>query len=279
MIDKLDISPRFIDPKTGRQSFNRIIPGLNLVVPWPKRTVEYKESKKERIEKARDPIQFPDTPTSLVSQRTFRNPTLVYPPLPAGIELELHNPYSRFKRQKFARAAEQMAEWRRRFVPGVKEAEELSKEIEQKDQNVYTPEQLRIRAANKLVKKARKMYFKRKEMTDDDVILIAEYLKAHIDSKLKNIISPERVVEPLTPLEQGMTAMQRLAHRRKRAVLEKQQLLERKLKAEEEATRKLTAVLENKGRYKTFDIQRSVKMPIRARKGRKKRGKGRMPAR
>ena len=74
-------------------------------------------------------------------------------------------------------------------------------------------------------------------------------------------------------------AMQRLAHRRKRAVLEKQQLLERKLKAEEEATRKLTAVLENKGRYKTFDIQRSVKMPIRARKGRKKRGKGRMPAR
>jgi hypothetical protein len=172
-----------------------------------------------------------------------------------------------------------MAEWRRRFVPGVKEAEELSKEIEQKDQNVYTPEQLRIRAANKLVKKARKMYFKRKEMTDDDVILIAEYLKAHIDSKLKNLISPERLVEPLTPLEQGMTAVQRLAHRRKRAVLEKQQLLERKLKAEEEATRKLTAVSENKGRYKTFDIQRSVKMPIRAKKVKKKKGKARMPAR
>lgn len=231
------------------------------------------------MEKAKDPIKFPDTPTPLVSKQTFRNPTLAYPPLPAGIELELHNPYSRFKRQKFARAAEQMAEWKRRFVAGVKEAEELSKEIEEKDRNIYTPEQLRIRAANKLVKKARKIYFKRKEMTDDDVLLIAERMRAHIDSKLKYLISPDRMIEPLTPLEQGMTATQRLAHRRKRAVLEKQQLLERKLKAEEEVTRKKMAALENKGRHKTFDIQRSVKMPTRTRKAKKKKGKARMPAR
>ena len=278
VIDKLKLSHKFIDPKTGRQSFNRIIPGLNVVVPWPKRTVEFKETKEDRFEKDKDPIKYPDTPTDVVSQRTFRNPTLAYPPLPAGIELELHNPYSRFKRQKFARAIEQMAEWKRRNIPDVKAAEELNKEIEMKDRNVYTPEQLRIRAANKLVKRARRIYFKRKEMTDKDVLLIAEYMKAHIDAKMKSLINPEKKMVALTPLEQGMTARQRLAHRRKRAVLEKQQLAQRKLAAEAEARRKMTAVPEDKGRHKKFEIKRSVKLPVRQ-KAKKRKGRGKVVAR
>jgi hypothetical protein len=271
VIDRLERSPVFIDPKTGRQTFNRIIPGLNIVVPWPKRTVEFKETDEERLEKSKDPIRFPDTPTALVRVQSFDSPTLAYPPLPAGIELELHNKYSRFKRQKFARAIEQMAEWRRRYEPGVKEAEELSKEIEKKDQNVYTSEQLRIRAANKLVKKARKTYFKRKSLTDDDVLLIAGYLKKHIESKMEKLIGMERAVPPLTPLEQKMTVGQRIAHRKKRAVLEKQQLMERKKKAIEEDAAKRIAARQDRGRHKVFKIERSVRPPVRKTIRKKKR--------
>jgi hypothetical protein len=263
VIDKLGISKTFVDRKTGRKSFNRVIPGLNIVVPWPKRIVEFKETKEDRIKKAEDPIQFPDTPTPLVDRRTFTTATLAYPPLPAGIELELHNPYSRFKRQKFARAIEQMAEWRRRHEPGVRESEQLSKEIEKKDQNVYTSEQLRIRAANKLVKNARKQFFKRKELTGEDVLLIAAYVKRHIEAKWEMLKAKEKDVQALTPLEQGMTIRQRIAHRRKRAVLEKRALVERKEKAEREAAAKVLATPENKGRYKKFDIKPSLKYPVR----------------
>jgi hypothetical protein len=271
VIDKLNVSRTFVDPKTGRKSFQRIIPGLNVAVPWPKRMLEFKETKEERIEKAKNPIKFPDTPLPLVSQRTFNNPTLAYPPLPAGLEFELHNRYSRFKRQKFARAIEQMAEWRRRYEPGVRESEELQKEIEKKDQNIYTSEQLRIRAANKLVKKARKTFFKRKALTDDDCLLIAEYMKKHIESKMKTLIGLERTIQPLTPLEVKMTPKQRLAHRQQKAVLDKQAAIERKEKAEALAEARKTAVRENRGRYKTFEIKRSVRPPVRKTVRKKKR--------
>jgi hypothetical protein len=271
VIDKLERSTVYIDPKTGRQTFNRIIPGLNVVIPWPKRTVEFKETDQERLEKSKDPITFPDTPTALVRAQSFDRPTLAYPPLPAGIELELHNQHSRFKRQKFARAIEQMAEWRRRYEPGVKEAEELNKEIEKKDQNVYTSEQLRIRAANKLVKKARKTYFKRKSLTNNDILLIAGYLKKYIDSKMAKLIGAERAVQPLTPLEQKMTAGQRIAHRKKRAVLEKEQLIERKRKVIEEEAAKRVVARQDRGRHKVFKIERSVRPPVRKTIRKKKR--------
>ena len=263
VIDKLEISRTFRDRKTGRLSFNRIIPGLNIIVPWPKRAVKFKETKEELKKKAQDPVKYPDTPTPVVHEKTFSTPTLAYPPLPAGLELELHNPYSRFKRQKFARAIEQMAEWKRRNDPKVRESEELMKEIEKKDQNIYTSEQLRIRAANKLVKKARKIYFKRKDLTDEDVLLIAEYVKKHIESKLEMLRNREKEVQPFTPLEQRMTTRQRLAHRRKRVVLEEKALIERKEKAEKERAAKAVAVRENKGRYKIFEFKRSIKPPVR----------------
>jgi len=271
VIDQLKISRTFIDPKSGRKTFNRIIPGLNIVVPWPKRTVKFKETQEDRDRKAQDPMKYPDTPFNIVTRRTFSRPTLVYPPLPEGIELELHNQYSKYKRQKFARAIEQMAEWRRRNEPGVKEEEDLQREIERKDQLVYSPEQLRIRAANKLVKRARKMYFKRKALTDEDVLLLAGYIKAHIESKMQTLLDKEKDVQALTPLEQRMTSEQRLEHRRKRIVLEKRALLERKRKAEARARTRIAAVKENRGRYKVFEIKRSIRPPIRKTFKKKKR--------
>lgn len=233
-------------------------------------SVRFSETQEDRDKKAQDPVKYPDTPMALVRRRTFGTPTLVYPPLPAGLELELHNQYSKYKRQKFARAIEQMAEWRRRNIPGVKEEEELQKEIENKDQHVYTLEQLRIRAANKLVKKARKTYFKRKALTDDDVMLLAGYIKARIESKMQSLLDKEKEVKPLTPLEQQMSSEQRLAHRRKRIVLEKQALLERRRKALLKARTGIIA-RENKGRYKTFEIKPSVRLPVRKIVKKKKR--------
>ena len=269
IIDKLEIGRTFVDRRTGRKSFNRIIPGLNIVVPWPKRTAEINETSKDQMNKDEDTTINYDTPDTLVGRRTFTRPTLAYPPLPAGLEFELHNRYSRFKRQKFARAIEQMAEWRRRNDPSVRESEELSKEIEKKDHNVYTPEQLRIRAANKLVKKARRTYLKRTKLTDNDVLLIASYIKRHIESKMATLIRLEKAVQPLTPLENRMTINERLAHRRKRAVLDRLAFLERKEQAEKEAEAKKLAVRENKGRYKVFTFAPSTKAPVRKLKKKK----------
>jgi hypothetical protein len=279
VIEKLNRSKPFVDPKTGRQTFQRLIPGLNIAIPWPSRAVTFKETRKDRLEKAKNPILHPDTPTPAVVKRTFGRPTLYYPPLPEGIELELHNQYSQYKRQKFARAIEQMAEWRRRHEPGFRESEALESEIEKKDQNVYTSEQLRIRAVNKLVQKARRTYFKRTELTVEDTVLMAGYIKAHIESKMKSLIGPERAVQPLTPLEQDMSPQQRLEHRRRRAVLEKPALEEQRIRAIKQVKEREKAARENKGRNKVFVIEPSKKPPVRKRVVKKKKRTPVIPAR
>ena len=219
--------------------------------------------------------KYPDTPAKLVQEKTFTSAPLIYPPLPPGIEFELHNPYSRFKRLKFGRAIAQMTEYRRRHEPGFAEQEKLEKVIEEKNQNVYTPEQLRIRAANKLVKKARKTYFKRKKLTDADIMLIARYVKTHIESKMASLLALEREIEPLTPLEQAMTVKQRLAHRAKRAIMEKEALEKRKEALEVAAKLKMkeVQVAQNKGRFKTFEFKPSVRLPERKmqKRGKKKK--------
>jgi hypothetical protein len=164
-----------------------------------------------------------------------------------------------------------MAEWRRRYEPGVKESEILQKEIQKKDQNIYTPEQLRVRAANKLVKRARKMYFKRNGLTDAETILIAEHVKRRIESKMKTLIGLERTITPITPLEVRMTPRQRLVHRQRLEVLEKAAAEERKAKAAIMAKQKKNVVREDRGRYKKFEITKSVRPPVRKTVRKKKR--------
>ena len=168
-----------------------------------------------------------------------------------------------------------MTEYRRRHEPGFAEQERLEKIVREKDQNVYTSEQLRIRAANKLVRKARKTYFKRTKLTDADMILIATYVKKHIQSKMQKLLALEREIQPLTPLEQGMTVKQRLAHRRAKAILEKEALEKRKEAAEIKAKLKAKEVqmAANKGRFKTFEIKPSARLPDRKMEKRKKKKK------
>ena len=272
VIDKLEISKPFIDKKSGNATFKRLIPGLNVVVPWPKQTRAFEPETPEVLEKQKkDPAKYPNTPSEIVAKKTFNSPSLVYPPIPLGVELELHNRYSEYKKKKIAMAKAQLEEWRRRNVPGVKEQEETIKEIQEKDLNVYTSKQLRIRAANKLVRKARRQYFKRKALTDEDVLLLAKYIQIRLKEKLESLMKETKTVEPLTPLEQNMSPRKRIAHRRKRAVLEKHALLERKAAAELRAKRKVDAVKENRGRYKVFKFTPSVKPPMR----KKRKGKAR----
>jgi len=168
-----------------------------------------------------------------------------------------------------------MTEYRIRHEPGFAEQERLQKIVEEKDQNVYTSEQLRIRAANKLVKKARKTYLKRKKLTDADILLIASHVKSHIQSKMANLLALEREVRPLTALEQGMSVKQRLAHRAKSAILDKEALEKRKAVAETEAKAKAKAVqiAQGKGRFKTFEFKPSVRLPDRTMQKRKKKKK------
>ena len=74
----------FHDRHTGRKRWSRIIPGLNIVVPWPK--VEPKERKDYDC----------DTLRMEVETKTFV-PTLLKPPMPSTVIDELRNKYSIFR--------------------------------------------------------------------------------------------------------------------------------------------------------------------------------------
>ena len=162
--------------------------------------------------------------------------------------------------------------WAASVVAQTTEAGEVEKEIQLKEQDIYTPEQLRIRAANKLVKKARKTYFKRKQLTDEDVTLIATYMKAHIEAKMKSLLeTAEEDMEILTPLEQPMTLRQRVVHRRRRAVAEKALLMQRKRQAEIDFARRATASKELSGPYEPPVIKPSIRRPVRIKKVKKKK--------
>lgn len=72
------------DPITGKRSWKRVIPGLDLSIPWPKKTAE--EIKDHPI----------DTLRLEVETKTFM-PTLLTPPMPASVLDELRNKYSAFR--------------------------------------------------------------------------------------------------------------------------------------------------------------------------------------
>jgi large subunit ribosomal protein L24 len=72
------------DRHTGKQKWSRIIPGLDIKVPWPKK--EPKEHKDFLV----------DTLRLDVESKTFV-PTLLRPPMPSSVINELRNKYSIFR--------------------------------------------------------------------------------------------------------------------------------------------------------------------------------------
>lgn len=79
------ISTEYVrDRVTGKERWSRMVPGLNMTIPWPVKPPK---------EIAEHPI---DTLRIAVEQRTFV-PTLLRPPMPEAVLDELRNKYSRFR--------------------------------------------------------------------------------------------------------------------------------------------------------------------------------------
>lgn len=84
IINQLVHSGLVTDRVTGKRRWQRVVPGLNISIPWP-----VKEDPEIQDYTA-------DTPRIDVEEKTFV-PTLLRPPMPEGIIDELRNKYSRFR--------------------------------------------------------------------------------------------------------------------------------------------------------------------------------------
>lgn len=84
IIKKMKNGPIFHDRHLGKTKWARIVPGLGIVIPWPK--VEPKEHKDGPF----------DTLRSDVEQKTYV-PSLLRPPMPGSVIDELRNKFSKFR--------------------------------------------------------------------------------------------------------------------------------------------------------------------------------------
>ena len=84
IINQLQHSGLVVDRVTGKRSWTRVVPGLNVTIPWP--TVEEPEAQDYEG----------DTLRIDVDKRTFV-PTLLRPPMPPQVIDELRGKYSRFR--------------------------------------------------------------------------------------------------------------------------------------------------------------------------------------
>lgn len=80
------------DKPTGRVTWSREVPGLNIEIPWPR---NFEEQERRELEEQHE--DWPcDTLRIDVEETTFV-PTLLRPPMPLGIIDELRNRYSKFR--------------------------------------------------------------------------------------------------------------------------------------------------------------------------------------
>lgn len=92
IIDKL-VPTRFIrDAPTGRQTWSRVVPGLNIEIPWPKvhEDAERAELETPKVDHECDTLRID------VEESTFV-PSILRPPMPAAVLDELRNRYSKFR--------------------------------------------------------------------------------------------------------------------------------------------------------------------------------------
>ncbi|ETS77454.1 hypothetical protein PFICI_11328 [Pestalotiopsis fici W106-1] len=84
IINQLRHSNFMLDKVTGMSQWDRVVPGLNVTIPWPER------QEKEAVDHKIDTLRID------VEERTFV-PTLLRPPMPEVVLDELRNKYSRFR--------------------------------------------------------------------------------------------------------------------------------------------------------------------------------------
>jgi large subunit ribosomal protein L24 len=118
------------DRLTRTTEWDRYVPGLNIVIPWP--------DPSEPDEK----VYAVDTPREYVQEQTFV-PTLLAPPMPPGFIDRLRNPYSRFRTRHEA--------W---YIAEKEAAEAEKKRVRQFAKEMRTPIQ-ELRDRTKAERKAR----------------------------------------------------------------------------------------------------------------------------
>lgn len=89
-----ELQPRNIvrDKPTGRVTWNRVVPGLNIEIPWPR---AFEDAERTELEQTLDDHEC-DTLRIDVEEQTFV-PSLLTPPMPVEIVDELRNKYSKFR--------------------------------------------------------------------------------------------------------------------------------------------------------------------------------------
>lgn len=92
VINELVARNYYKDKVTGRESWSRVVPGLNIEIPWPK---AFEEAQRQDMEGTFDDHAC-DTLRIDVEERSFV-PTLLRPPMPAEVIDELRNRYSKFR--------------------------------------------------------------------------------------------------------------------------------------------------------------------------------------
>lgn len=84
IINQLEHRGLVFDRVSGKRSWSRVVPGLNVSIPWPAK------AEQEKKDHAGDTLRID------VEARTFV-PTLLRPPMPAQVIDELRGRYSRFR--------------------------------------------------------------------------------------------------------------------------------------------------------------------------------------
>lgn len=156
------------DRHTGSRRWSRMIPGLNIKIPWP-----HKEPKQHKDGPS-------DTLRMEVEQRSFV-PTLLRPPMPSSVIDELRNKYSKFRTRHDPEFIE------------LKEKEEA--EIQEKKlliKKMRTP----LSEANRKARKERKAKGKgklTKPMLEKIGEVIAQKRQIYLEGAGATVVEPARV--------------------------------------------------------------------------------------
>jgi len=158
IVKKVINSKIWFDRRTGAHSWTRLIPGLNIAIPWPKK----------------DPIEHKDTVNDTlrmeVEERTFV-PTLLHPPMPISVIDELRNKYSKFRTRHDPE-----------YIAAKMEEERIAEEKKELSKKMRTP----LNEANRKARKERKKQGKG-VLTDEMLAKIGEVMVKKQQVVLENV--------------------------------------------------------------------------------------------
>lgn len=169
VINELVARNYYKDKATGRETWSRVVPGLNIEIPWPK---AFEEAEKLNLEGTFDDHAC-DTLRIDVEEKTFV-PTLLRPPMPAEVIDELRNRYSKFRTRH---TDEYIAK---------KEAEEAEKAARRKSiKTMGTP----LQELNAKIREQRKARGQ-PELTEDMLAKIGEVMARNRNRNAAQVESP-----------------------------------------------------------------------------------------